>query len=109
GASVVNNASNSASLIPCGCSDDGCKRIRSTTLTTLTRSSGRCSRSTLAAASTSSVGTSPAQASTTSGPEPSLSVLAHSQIPAPLVQCSTAESMSSQSAIGCLPATITLM
>ena len=36
------------------------------------------------------------------------SLLAHSQIPAPRVQCSTAASMSSQSGLGCLPATITL-
>ena len=61
----------------------------------------------LVAASTSIVGTSPAQASTTSGSSPSLSLLAHSQIPAPRVQCRTAASMSSQSWQGCLPATTT--
>ena len=60
------------------------------------------------AASTSSVGTSPAQPSTTSGSAPSVSLLAHSQIPAPRVQCRIAASMSSQSGVGCLPATITL-
>ena len=60
------------------------------------------------AASTSRVGTSPAHASTTSGSWPGPSLLAHSQIPAPLVQCRTAESMSSQSGDGCLPETITL-
>ena len=39
GRSVVNSASNSGSLIPCGCSADGWSRIRSTTLTTRTRRS----------------------------------------------------------------------
>src|ERR1035441_6101869 len=44
-----------ASFIPCGCSVSGCRRIRSTTLTTLIRSSGRCSRRMPVAASTSMV------------------------------------------------------
>jgi hypothetical protein len=61
-----------------------------------------------AAASISWVGTSPAQASTTSGSVPPESLLAHSQIPAPRAQCRAAASMSSQSGHGCLPATITL-
>ena len=65
----------------------GCSRIRSTTLTTRTRRSGRCGRSRSAAASVSSVGTSPAQASTTSGSPPS-SLPAHSQMPSPRAQCS---------------------
>ena len=64
---VVKSASNSRSDRPCGCSDSGCSRIRSTTLTTRTFSSGRCSRRIAAAASVSSVGTSPQHASTTSG------------------------------------------
>ena len=41
GLSVVNSASNSRSGRPCGCSVSGCSRIRSTTLTTRTLSSGR--------------------------------------------------------------------
>ena len=71
GRSVVKRASNSASGSPCGCSVSGCSRIRSTTLTSRTRRSGRCSRRSPAAATVSSVGTSPAQASTTSGTPPS--------------------------------------
>ena len=59
------------------------------------------------AASVSSVGTSPAQAITTSGSLP-LSLLAKSQMPMPRVQCRTACSMDSQFGAGCLPATMTL-
>ena len=40
GLSVVKSASYSASLMPCGCSEAGCSRIRSTTFTTRTRRSG---------------------------------------------------------------------
>ena len=107
GLSVVNRASNSASDMPCGCSVSGSSRIRSTTLTTRTFSVGRCSRSSETAASVSTVGTSPQQAITTSG-APSVSVDAHSQIPAPRVQWMTASSMHSHCHSGCLPATMTL-
>ena len=53
--------------IPCGCSVSSCSRIRSTTLTNRTRSSGSRSRRIFTAARVSRVGTSPAQAITTSG------------------------------------------
>ena len=66
-----------------------------------------CSRRSWTAASVSSVGTSPAQAITTSGSLPR-SLLAHSQMPIPAVQCLTAASMSSHCGDGCLLATITL-
>ena len=68
---MVNRALNAASVMPCGCSVSGCNRIRSTTLTTRTRNRGRCSRSNDVAASISTVGTSPAHTSTTSGSPPS--------------------------------------
>ena len=55
--------------------------------TTRTLRSGRCSRSSVTAASTSSVGTSPAHASTTSGSLPS-SFDAQSQMPIPRAQWS---------------------
>ena len=55
----------------------------------------------------SSVGTSPAQAMTTSGSLP-ISLLAHSQMPMPDVQCLIAASIFSDCGEGCLPATITL-
>src|SRR3984893_13495754 len=58
-------------------------------------------------ASVSRVGTSPAQATTTSGSPTSL--LAHRQIPAPTVQWLTAGSMASHCHSGCLPAMMTLM
>jgi hypothetical protein len=106
GRSVVNSVSNSESGMPCGCSDGGCSRIRSTTLTTRTFSSGISSRRIEAAASVSSVGTSPAQASTTSGSLPA-SVDAHGRMPGPRVQCAMASSMPNRSSTGCLPATIT--
>ena len=60
-----------------------------------------------AAASTSSVGTSPAAPSTTSGSSPSTSVPAHSQMPRPRVQCATACSIVRNCGAGCLPATTT--
>ena len=60
GRSVVNRASNSRSGRPCGCSVSSTRRIRSTTLTTRTRRSGRCWRRSATAASVSSVGMSPA-------------------------------------------------
>src|SRR6516165_11388571 len=84
GLSVVNSASKSWSGMPCGCSLGDCNRIRFTTLITRTFTSGawRCSKST--AASVSKVGTSPAQAITTSGSTPR-SLLAHSQMPRPSV------------------------
>ena len=59
------------------------------------------------AASVSRVGTSPQQAITTSG-SPPLSLLAHSQMPRPAVQCLIAWSMVSHWGAGCLPATTTL-
>ena len=88
GRSVVKSASNSrVGQAVRVLASSGCSRIRSTTLTTRTFSSGRCWRSRSAAASVSRVGTSPAQASTTSGlaarrcwPTP--------RCPAPRVQCS---------------------
>ena len=61
-----------------------------------------------AAASTSSVGTSPAQPSTTSGFSPGTSVPAQSQMPRPRVQCATAWSIVRKFGAGCLPATTTL-
>src|ERR1700739_769833 len=67
GLSEVNNASNSLSGNPCGCSESGCRRMRSTTLITRTAKSGSSPRTMSAAARVSSVGISPAQASTTSG------------------------------------------
>src|SRR5262249_4164386 len=74
---------------------------------TRTLSSGRCLRSNSTAARVSSVGTSPQQASTTSG-SPPLSLLAHSQMPRPRVQCLMAWSMVSHCGAGCLPATTRL-
>ena len=82
--------------------------MRSTTLTTRTRRSGRWRRTSDAAASVSRVGTSPQQASTASGSSPS-SVLAHPQMPSPRVQWAMASSMVSHWGAGCLPATTTLM
>ena len=104
---TVNSESYSASDMPCGCSVSGSSRIRSTTLTTRTFSSGRCWRSRSTAARVSSVGMSPQQAITTSG-SPGESLLAHSQIPAPRVQWMIASFIGSQSGCGCLPATMTL-
>ena len=69
--------------------------------------SGNSRRSRSTAASVSSVGTSPQQAITTSGSLPR-SLLAHSQMPMPAVQCLIACSMLSHWCSGCLPATITL-
>src|SRR5882724_12163031 len=54
------------------------------------------------------VGISPAHAITTSG-SPSLSLLAHSQMPMPAVQCLMAASMSRYCSAGCFPATMTLI
>ena len=68
--------------------------------------SGSRRRSRSTAASVSSVGTSPAQAMTTSGTPP-WSLLAQLQMPMPTLQCRTAASMSSHCGAGCLPATIT--
>jgi hypothetical protein len=59
------------------------------------------------AARVSRVGTSPAQAITTSGSPPSL--LAQGQMPAPAVQWRAADSMSSHCHSDCLPAMIRLM
>jgi hypothetical protein len=86
GLSFVKSTSKSASLRPCGCSLGGCSFIRSTTLMTRTFTSGACWRMMSTAARVSSVGTSPQQAMTTSG-SPPRSLLAHSQIPIPAVQC----------------------
>ena len=80
--------------------------MRSTTLMTRTLSSGRCCRIRSTAASVSSVGMSPQQAITTSG-LPSASLLAHSQMPRPRVQCRMASGIFSQFSDGCLPATMT--
>ena len=76
-------------------------------MTTRIFRSGMCSRRSCTAASVSSVGTSPAQAMTTSGSLPR-SLLAHSQIPIPAVQCLTAWSIVSHCGDGCLLATTTL-
>ena len=78
----------------------------STTLITRTRSVGSSRRKISTAASVSSVGTSPAQASTTSGSPAAL--LAHCQIPRPRAQCLIASSMLRYVSAGCLPATTTL-
>ena len=72
GLSGVNRASKSRWDRPCGCSVSSCSRIRSTTLTKRTRSSGRCSRRMRGRGRASRVGTSPAQARTTSGSPPSV-------------------------------------
>src|ERR1700760_664170 len=85
GLSRVNRASNSLSGNPCGCSDSGSSRIRSTTLTTRTAKSGSSRRRMSAAASVSWVGMSPAQASTTSGS--AVAVLAHCPMPSPRGEC----------------------
>src|SRR5699024_10468200 len=61
-----------------------------------------------AAASTSTVGMSPAQPRTTSGSSPSTSVPAHGQIPTPRVQWRTASSIVNQLGLGCFPHTTTL-
>ena len=62
----------------------------------------------MTAARVSSVGVSPAQASTTSGDAPgSLSEEAHSQIPAPRAAWMMASFMFSHCSAGCLPATMT--
>src|ERR1035437_5168048 len=74
--------------------------MRSTTLTKRIFRSGRWVRSRSTAASASRVGTSPAQAITTSGSPPS-SLLAHFQMPIPAVQCLIAASMSSHWGSGC--------
>jgi hypothetical protein len=55
------------------------------------------------------VTTSPAQASTMSGSLVPSSVPAHSQMPAPRSQCSTAASMLRNCNCGCLSITIRLM
>ena len=83
----------------------GKSAIRSTTFTTRTLSSGAFRRSHHAAAIVSSVGTSPAQASTTSGSTPRR-CSAQSQTEAPRAQCSAAASMSSHWSSGCLSITI---
>ena len=92
GWSGVNRLSKIASASPCGCSEGGCSAIRSTTFTTRTSKSGTCRRSMSTAARVSIVGTSPAQAITTSGSCPA-SLLAHGHSPAPAAQCRTAASM----------------
>jgi hypothetical protein len=107
GLSRVKRTSKSLSEMPWGCSLCGCSVIKFTTLMTRIFSSGKCWRSIFTAASVSSVGTSPQQAMTTSGSPPS-SLLAHSQMPSPAVQCLIASSMSSHCSSGCLPATMTL-
>src|SRR5699024_5519007 len=80
----------------------------STTLTTRTFRSGMRVRRIDAAASTSTVGMSPAQPRTTSGSSPSTSVPAHGQIPTPRVQWRTASSIVNQLGLGCFPHTTTL-
>ena len=107
GLSFVKIASYSASLKPCGCLWSDSSLNRSTTLTTRILSSGISSRRIVTAAMISSVGVSPQQAITTSGSSPQ-SLLAHSQIPIPCVQCLTACSMVSHWQLGCLEATIAL-
>ena len=80
--------------------------MRSTMLITRIFNCGKCSRKSSTAARVSIVGTSPQQAITTPGSLP-LSLLAHSQMPMPAVQCLMAASMSSHCGAGCLPATMT--
>ena len=108
GLSRVNSPSNSRSDDPCGCSVSGCSRNRSTTFTKRSFRSGSFSRRIEAAASASSVATSPQQARTTSGSSPA-SVLARRQMPRPLVQWTMASSMVVNCRCFCLSATMTLM
>ena len=107
GLSVVKRVSNSISDNPCGCSLGGWSFIKFTTLITRIFRSGMYWRSKSTAARVSRVGTSPAHAITTSGPTP-LSLLAHSHIPMPAVQCFIAASIVRYCNSGCLPATMTL-
>ena len=104
---VVNSASYSGSGMPCGCSsvrqqpghvddvDDPDGQLGQVPAQQVRRRPA-----------ISWVGTSPAQASTTSGSRLPSSVPAHSQMPAPRAQWARASSMVSQSKQGCLPATI---
>ncbi len=95
--------------MPCGWSFCRGSVIRSTTLTTRVRIDGSRSFRICAAATVSIVTTSPAQARTMSGSLVPSSVPAHSQMPAPVAQCSTACSMVSHCSCGCLSITIKLM
>ena len=81
--------------------------MRSSTLTSRTRKSGKCSRMMATAAMVSRAGTSPQQAITTSG-ECSPSFPAHSQIPMPAARCRLAALMLRYCGAGCLPALTTL-
>jgi hypothetical protein len=82
GAFSVNSALNDISSIPCECLSGNIRVIRSTTLTTRTLMPGTCFCSSHEAAQISMVGTSPAQASTTSGsPPPSLVANFHVDAP----------------------------
>ena len=97
----MNSSSKRASSIPCGCSFGENSFIRSTTFTTRTRRSGAFARSHAAAATVSSVATSPAQARITSG-SPSPAVLHQSHTDAPRAQCSRAAARSVHCSCGCL-------
>ena len=94
-------------ISPSGCSSRGCRVMRSTTLTTRIFRSGRCFRRKSTAASVSKVGTSPAQAMTTSGLPPGR-CWPTPTYRCPRVQCLIADSMSNHCGSGCLPETMTL-
>src|SRR5262245_43595919 len=106
GTSLVNRYSNDMLSMPCGCDSGLINTPRSTTLTTRTLIPGTCFCSSHEAAHVSSVGTSPAQASTMSGVSPP-SLVANFQIEAPLEQCAMASSMVSHCNCDCFPQVIT--
>ena len=108
GLSAVKIPSKSRDVRPCGCSLASWSRIRSTTLTTRIFSPGAPAFSSSAAATVSTVGTSPAQASTTSGSSPGTSEPANSQMPRPRWQWCAASAGPSQVGEGCLPLTTML-
>ena len=82
-----------ASGRPCGCSLSGCSRIRSTTLTTRTFSSGSRRRRIAAAASGLERGDVAAARQHDVGLVLAVAEHAQSQIPSPRVQCATASSI----------------
>ena len=88
--------------MPCGWASGRASANRSVTFTKRTLSSGTSWRSRLAAASSSIAGIVPQPASTMSGWP--ASVLAHSQIVAPLSTCSRASSIDSHCGSGCFEA-----
>ena len=107
GLSVVNSVSKSLFDRPCGCSSFGCRVIRSTTLITrIFQIRYRC-RKISTAARVSSVGTSPAQAITTSGSP----LIVACPFPYPYTGAAMLDGRVHVEPLrhGCLPATITLI